>query len=104
MERGLTMVFITHNLAVVRSIAQNVIVLQTGRIVEAGSVEAVLSAPKHPHTPQLLQGPPPLDPAQQAAPRAAPGATPPPASPTTPRSASPGEARCSAARASRARQ
>jgi peptide/nickel transport system ATP-binding protein len=67
MDRGLTMVFITHNLAVVRSIAQNVIVLQTGRIVEAGSVESVLSAPKHPYTRQLLEDLPTLDPAEQAA-------------------------------------
>ncbi|MBS1887447.1 MAG: ABC transporter ATP-binding protein [Actinobacteria bacterium] len=66
MQRGLTMVFITHNLAVVRSIAQNVIVLQTGTIVEAGSVEGVLSAPKHPYTRQLLEDLPTLDPAEQA--------------------------------------
>jgi peptide/nickel transport system ATP-binding protein len=67
MERGLTMVFITHNLAVVRSIAQNVIVLQTGRIVEAGSVESVLSAPKHPYTRQLLEDLPTLDVTEPAA-------------------------------------
>ena len=53
-QRGLTMLFITHNLAVVRSIAQDVIVLQAGRIVEAGTVEQVLSAPQHPYTQQLL--------------------------------------------------
>jgi peptide/nickel transport system ATP-binding protein len=67
MQRGLTMVFITHNLAVVRSIAQNVIVLQTGNIVEAGSVEKVLSQPEHPYTRQLLEDLPTLDPAEQAA-------------------------------------
>jgi peptide/nickel transport system ATP-binding protein len=49
-----TMLFITHNLAVVRSIAQDVIVLQSGRVVETGSVEEVLSRPKHPYTQQLL--------------------------------------------------
>ncbi|MBS1889090.1 MAG: ABC transporter ATP-binding protein [Actinobacteria bacterium] len=53
-RRGLTMVFITHNLAVVRSIAQDVIVLQGGRLVEAGPVERVLTSPQHPYTRQLL--------------------------------------------------
>jgi peptide/nickel transport system ATP-binding protein len=38
----------------VRSIAQDVIVLQSGRVVETGSVEEVLSRPKHPYTQQLL--------------------------------------------------
>jgi peptide/nickel transport system ATP-binding protein len=71
MQRGLTMVFITHNLAVVRSIAQNVIVLQAGRIVEAGTVESVLSEPKHPYTRQLLEDLPTLDPTEQAAARGA---------------------------------
>ncbi|MBS1883855.1 MAG: ABC transporter ATP-binding protein [Actinobacteria bacterium] len=53
-RRGLTMLFITHNLAVVRSIAQDVIVLQGGCIVESGSVEQVLTSPEHPYTHQLL--------------------------------------------------
>jgi peptide/nickel transport system ATP-binding protein len=53
-QRGLTMVFITHNLAVVRSIAADVVVLEHGRVVEAGSVERVLSSPEHPYTRQLL--------------------------------------------------
>jgi peptide/nickel transport system ATP-binding protein len=53
-QRGLTMLFITHNLAVVRSIAQDVIVLQGGCIVEFGPVEQVLSSPRHTYTKQLL--------------------------------------------------
>jgi peptide/nickel transport system ATP-binding protein len=60
-ERGLTMVFITHNLAVVRSIAQSAIVLQQGVIVEAGRVERVLDAPSHPYTRQLLEDLPTLE-------------------------------------------
>ena len=52
--RGLSMVFITHNLAVVRSIAQNVIVLESGRIVESGTVEDVLDRPAQAYTRQLL--------------------------------------------------
>jgi peptide/nickel transport system ATP-binding protein len=55
LERGLSMVFITHNLAVVRSIAQNVIVLERGTVVEAGAVEDVLSNPQHPYTRQLME-------------------------------------------------
>jgi peptide/nickel transport system ATP-binding protein len=55
LRRGLSMVFITHNLAVVRSIAQSLVVLQQGRIVERGKVEDVLSSPEHPYTRQLLE-------------------------------------------------
>jgi peptide/nickel transport system ATP-binding protein len=55
------MVFITHNLAVVRSIAQNMIVLQQGRIVEQGSVDQVLGNPRHPYTRQLLEDLPRLE-------------------------------------------
>ena len=54
LKRGLSMVFITHNLAVVRSIAQNVIVLAKGRIVEAGPVVDVLDHPTQDYTRQLL--------------------------------------------------
>lgn len=53
-ERGLSMVFITHNLAVVRSIAQDVVVLADGVIVERGPVNQVLDHPSHPYTQQLL--------------------------------------------------
>jgi peptide/nickel transport system ATP-binding protein len=67
LQRGLTMVFITHNLAVVRSIAQNAIVLQTGTIVEAGPTETVLDDPQHPYTRQLLEDLPRMEPSEQAA-------------------------------------
>jgi peptide/nickel transport system ATP-binding protein len=53
-ERGLSMVFITHNLAVVRSIAQDVVVLSDGVIVERGPVDQVLDHPSHAYTQQLL--------------------------------------------------
>jgi peptide/nickel transport system ATP-binding protein len=53
-RRGLTMVFITHNLAVVRSIAQTVVVLERGTVVEEGPVGGVLEAPSHPYTRELL--------------------------------------------------
>ncbi len=67
LQRGLTMVFITHNLAVVRSIAQNAIVLQTGTIVEAGPTERVLDDPRHPYTRQLLEDLPRMEPSEQTA-------------------------------------
>jgi len=54
-ERGLSMVFITHNLAVVRSIAQDVVVLAHGDVVEQGPTEQVLEDPKDPYTRQLLK-------------------------------------------------
>ncbi len=44
-SRGLSMLFITHNLALVRSIAHRVVVMRSGRVVEAGATEQVLSAP-----------------------------------------------------------
>ena len=53
-SRGLSLLFITHNLAVVRSIAQSVVVLERGVVVEAGAVDTVLTTPQHPYTRQLL--------------------------------------------------
>jgi peptide/nickel transport system ATP-binding protein len=53
-DRGLSMVFITHNLAVVRSIAQDVVVLSEGVIVEHGPVDQVLDHPAHEYTQRLL--------------------------------------------------
>ena len=67
LQRGLTVVFITHNLAVVRSIAQSALVLQTGTIVEAGPTERVLDEPQHPYTRQLLADLPRMEPWEQAA-------------------------------------
>ena len=54
-ERGLSMLFITHNLAVVRSIARSVVVVSQGRVVEAGLTEDVLSDPQHEYTRQLMK-------------------------------------------------
>jgi peptide/nickel transport system ATP-binding protein len=64
-ERRLSMIFITHNLALVRSIAQSVVVLSSGVVVEVATAEEVLSAPKHAYTAQLIRdvprvGPEPL--------------------------------------------
>jgi peptide/nickel transport system ATP-binding protein len=53
-ERGITYLFISHDLAVVRSIADRVAVLYLGRLCEVGDVEAVFSGPHHPYTRMLL--------------------------------------------------
>ena len=53
-ELGMGMLFITHDFGVVTDIADQVIVMFRGRVVESGSVEDVLSSPKHPYTRALL--------------------------------------------------
>ena len=53
-ERQLSMIFITHNLALVRSIAQRCVVLSQGRVVEAGPVTDILERPASPYTAQLI--------------------------------------------------
>ena len=53
-QRGLTMVFISHNLGVVRRIADEVAVLYAGQIVEQGRTEDVLQRPVHPYAKGLL--------------------------------------------------
>ncbi|MET3920232.1 ABC transporter ATP-binding protein [Arthrobacter sp. UYEF20] len=57
-EMGLTLVFITHNIALVRNIAQQVAVLERGRIVEFGEVEGVFADPQHHYTQSLLTATP----------------------------------------------
>ena len=51
---GLTYLFITHDLAVVRQLADDVLVMQQGRVVERGSVDAVFAAPQTDYTRSLL--------------------------------------------------
>jgi peptide/nickel transport system ATP-binding protein len=59
-ERGLSLVFITHNLPLVRSIADQVVVMNGGTLCERGTVGQVLQAPKDPYTVQLLADVPKL--------------------------------------------
>ena len=53
-QRGLAMIFITHNIALIRSIAQQVLVMHNGQIVESGAVADVLDHPRAEYTRQLL--------------------------------------------------
>jgi microcin C transport system ATP-binding protein len=67
---GMAMLFITHDLNIVRKIADDVIVMQNGRIVEANTTEGIFSAPTHAYTKALLaaepKGEPPVsDPTAQ---------------------------------------
>ena len=59
-ERNLAMLFITHNLALVRSIAQTVVVLSAGKVVEQGPVEEILERPRERYTIRLLEDVPKL--------------------------------------------
>jgi peptide/nickel transport system ATP-binding protein len=59
-ERQLAMIFITHNLALVRNIAQSAVVLCEGAVVEAGLVEDVLERPADPYTIRLIRDVPKL--------------------------------------------
>jgi peptide/nickel transport system ATP-binding protein len=59
-ERHLAMIFITHNLALVRSIAQSVVVLHEGTVAEAGLAGQVLEHPATPYTQRLVEDVPKL--------------------------------------------
>jgi oligopeptide/dipeptide ABC transporter ATP-binding protein len=60
-EFGLTYLFISHNLAVIRHICDRVAVMYLGRIVEAASVEELFASPQHPYTEALLSAVPVLE-------------------------------------------
>lgn len=60
-ESGTAIALITHNIAVVASICSRVVVMYSGRIVEEGPVERVLSHPQHPYTWMLLRSVPDID-------------------------------------------
>ena len=60
-ENGTSLVFVTHDLAVVAQTCQDIAVLYAGRVVESGSVEQVFALPQHPYTLGLLRCAPDVD-------------------------------------------
>ncbi|HEX3882386.1 MAG TPA: ABC transporter ATP-binding protein [Stellaceae bacterium] len=54
-KHGLTYLFISHDLKVVRALAHQILVMKDGEIVESGTTEAVMTAPTHPYTKALMK-------------------------------------------------
>jgi len=100
-SRGLSYLFIAHDLAVVRQLAHRVAVMYLGRIVEMGPTEEVLAHPRHPYTQALLSSVPEPDPAAKRLRVVLAGEPPSPSAPPSgcafhPRCPHPGrDARCS---------
>ena len=84
-EFQLSMLFISHNLAVVRQLSQRVMVLYLGRVMELAPRQALFERPLHPYTRALLDSVPVLDPARERARPVAPlrGELPSPVAPPT---------------------
>ncbi|TIM51411.1 MAG: dipeptide ABC transporter ATP-binding protein DppD, partial [Mesorhizobium sp.] len=59
-QRGMGILFVTHNLGVVAEIADRVAVMYAGRIVESGPVSEVFTRPRHPYTAGLMRSVPRL--------------------------------------------
>jgi oligopeptide/dipeptide ABC transporter ATP-binding protein len=64
-DRGFSMLFITHNLAVVEFLADRVAVMYLGRIVEQAARQQIFADPQHPYTQALLSAAPAADPQAQ---------------------------------------
>jgi dipeptide transport system ATP-binding protein len=66
-ELGIAYLFISHDISVVRHMAQDVLVMYAGRPAEQGDADAVLNRPRHPYTRLLLASTPFVDPARRVA-------------------------------------
>jgi oligopeptide/dipeptide ABC transporter ATP-binding protein len=64
---GLSLLFISHNLALVRALCERVLVLYLGRTMELASASQLFAAPRHPYSRELLAAIPVADPQVQAA-------------------------------------
>jgi peptide/nickel transport system ATP-binding protein len=54
-QRGLAVLFVSHDLAVIRELCDRVVVFYAGEVVESGSVEEIIERPRHPYTQALLR-------------------------------------------------
>lgn len=79
-EEGIALAFISHDLAVVGALADRVVVMYLGRVVETGTVDQIFNAPRHPYTQALLAAVPVPD-GSGTRPRALTGEVPDPGSP-----------------------
>ncbi len=77
----LTVLFVAHDLRLVRHISHRVAVMYLGKIVEIGATEALFTAPRHPYTKALLDAAPEMDPAKRSRKIAAKGELPSPIHP-----------------------
>ena len=80
-DLGLAMLFISHDLPVVRHLCDRVIVMYLGRVMEEGPVAQVFARPSHPYTRALLSATPMIDPARRASRIILPGEPPSPSDP-----------------------
>ena len=71
-ELGLSFVFISHDIGVIRYMCDRVAVMYRGKVVETGAAEQVCDAPKHPYTQALLSAIPRPDPRARSMHRASP--------------------------------
>ena len=53
-SRGMSIIFVTHDLGVIAEIADDILVLQEGKMVEQGSITDIFTSPRHPYTQELL--------------------------------------------------
>lgn len=90
-RRNLSYLFISHDLAVVRHVADRVAVMYLGTIVESGTASSIIETPRHPYTQALVSAVPSPDPARSAARIVLVGE---PASPAAPPPGCPFEPRC----------
>ena len=82
-DLGLAILFVAHDLSVVRHISHRVAVMYLGRIVETGATEAVFGDPQHPYTQALLGAIPVIDPSRRLRPAELAGEIPSPIAPPT---------------------